>query len=130
MLKELTLRGILFISLLKGRSCTYLDVKMILNFNVHGYTEGLGKYHCIPVLPRYRKTLYHVSPRIMLQHKHISWYRTNCNNCKDKHVHTGFCPHWLAVVQSDQYLLNPISTLLNPTSTILTHITDVACNIL
>ena len=32
MLKELTSRGILFICLLKGRSCTYLDVKMILNF--------------------------------------------------------------------------------------------------
>ena len=27
MLKELTSKGILFVCLLKGRSCTYLDVK-------------------------------------------------------------------------------------------------------
>ena len=34
------------------------------------------------MLPRYRKSLYHISPRFISRYEHISQYRTNCNICK------------------------------------------------
>ena len=34
------------------------------------------------MLPRYRKTLYHISPRFISRYEHISRYRTNYNICK------------------------------------------------
>ena len=52
MLKELTSRGILFICLLKGRSCTYLDVKkMTLNFKKF---HSSIPFHCL-----YTPDVYH-----------------------------------------------------------------------
>ena len=31
------------------------------------------------MLPQYRKTLYHISPRFVSRYEHVSQYRTNCN---------------------------------------------------
>ena len=53
----LTLRGILFICLHKGRNCTYLDIKMILNFKkshstIPVFHHSNSPFHCLYTLQR------------------------------------------------------------------------------
>ena len=57
MLKELTSRGILFIYLLKGRNCTYLDVKtdnelLKIPFTIPVFHHSSSPFHCLytPIL--------------------------------------------------------------------------------
>ena len=47
MLKELTSRGILFICLHKGRSCTYLDVKNDIELLKIPFHHSSSPFHCL-----------------------------------------------------------------------------------
>ena len=73
----LTSRGILLICLHKGRSCTYLDVKMILNFK---------KFHStIPVFHSTVNTL-----PLESDHKPLEWLESH----KQSHTRSQRLEHW------------------------------------